>query len=112
MPRWRWRHGRRGPGRPFNPLFLSSTPNVEKFVPKPIRNPEPVELTYPEYEVFRLSDKEKLTQEEIAKMMKTSRGTVWRLLESAREKIAQALTESRLLLITPKGEVEEVKNKV
>jgi predicted DNA-binding protein (UPF0251 family) len=40
--------------------------------------------------------------------MKTSRGTVWRLLESAREKVAKALAESRPLIISPKGEVEKI----
>jgi predicted DNA-binding protein (UPF0251 family) len=73
-----------------------------------MKNPVPIELTYPEFEAFRLSDLEKLTQEEIAKRMKTSRGTVWRLLESAREKIAKAIVESRPLIIAEKGEVEKI----
>jgi predicted DNA-binding protein (UPF0251 family) len=97
-----------GPGRPFNYLYISNLPQVKEFIPKPMLNPEPIELTYPEFEAFRLSDLEKLTQEEVAEKMKTSRGTVWRLLESAREKIAKALTESRPLIISPKGEVEKI----
>ncbi|MCD6371466.1 MAG: DUF134 domain-containing protein [Candidatus Aenigmarchaeota archaeon] len=107
--RWRWRWRRRGPGRPFNPLYLSSLPRVREFNPYPQLNPSPIELAYPEYEVVRLIDYEGLTQEEAAKRMNTSRGTVWRLLESARKKISQALVESRPLLITQKGEVERVK---
>ncbi|MEM7821709.1 MAG: DUF134 domain-containing protein [Candidatus Aenigmatarchaeota archaeon] len=79
----------------------------KRFIPNPVQNTEPIELIYPECEVFRLSDMEKLTQEQIAEGMKTSRGTVWRLLESAREKVALALTESRPLLISPKGEVKK-----
>jgi predicted DNA-binding protein (UPF0251 family) len=97
-----------GPGRPFNYLYISNLPQVKEFIPKPMLNPEPIELTYPEFEAFRLSDLEKLTQEEVAERMKTSRGTVWRLLESAREKVAKALAESRPLIISPKGEVERV----
>jgi predicted DNA-binding protein (UPF0251 family) len=89
-------------------LYISQVPRAKEFVPNRIENPEPVELTYPEFEAFRLSDLEKLTQEEIAKRMKTSRGTVWRLLESVREKIARALAESRPLVISPKGEVEKI----
>lgn len=110
MPRWRWgRRGRgRGPGRPFSELFLSQIPHVKEFIPNPVRNPQLIELTYPEYEVLRLADSKKLTQEEIAKEMKTSRGTVWRLLESAREKVATALSESRPLIISPKGEVKKI----
>lgn len=109
MPRWRWCWRRRGPGRPFGYLYLSHLPPVKEFIPRPMINPEPVELTYPEYEALRLSDLEKLTQQEIANRMRTSRGTVWRLLESAREKIAKALAESRPLVISQKGEIEEVK---
>jgi predicted DNA-binding protein (UPF0251 family) len=97
-----------GPGRPFNYLYISNLPQVKEFIPRPMLNPEPIELTYPEFEAFRLSDLEKLTQEEIAKRMNTSRGTVWRLLESAREKIARALNESRPIIILPKGEIEKV----
>ena len=108
MPRWRWGWRRGGPGRPFGNLFLSSIPHVKEFMPNPCANPEPIELTYPEYNVLILVDLEGLTQEEAAKRMKTSRGTVWRLLENARRKIAQVLNESRPLLISPKGEIEKV----
>jgi len=108
MPRWRWGRGRQGPGRPFAELYLSQIPHVKEFVPNPMGNPQPIELTYPEYEVLRLVDLEKLTQEEAAKRMRTSRGTVWRLLESAREKVARVLAESRPLIVASKGEVEKV----
>ena len=108
MPRWRWRHRKEGPGRPFSYLFLSSIPHVREFISNPVGNPEPIELTYPEYDVLRLVDLEELTQEEAAKRMKTSRGTLWRLLQSARKKIAKALTESRPLIVSPKGEIEKL----
>ena len=107
MPRWRWGCRRMGPGRPFNYLYLYHLPHVREFIPRPMLSHEPIELSYPEFEVFRLSELEKLTQEEIAEKMGTSRGTVWRLLESAREKVARALVESRPLLILPKGEIKK-----
>lgn len=106
MPRWRWCGRRTGRGRPFSPLFLTSIPYVKEFIPNPCLNPEPIELSYPEYEVLRLIDLERLTQEESAKRMKTSRGTVWRLLRSAREKVIRAIVESRPLVISPKGKIE------
>ena len=81
---------------------------MKEFRPNPVGNPEPIELTYPEYEVFKLADLEGLTQEQAADRMKTSRGTVWRLLTSARKKVAQALGESRPLLIAPKGDIEKI----
>lgn len=108
MPRWRWCWRRGGPGRPFSYLYLSQIPHVKEFLPNPCLNPQPIELTYPEFEALRLVDLENLTQEEVGKRMKTSRGTVWRLLESARKKIAQALVESRPILISPKGEIKKV----
>ena len=109
MPRWRWRCRRFGPGRPPSWLFLNFLPQIKQFIPHPCLNPEPIELSYPEYNVLRLIDLEGLTHEETAKKMNTSRGTVWRLYKSARRKIAQALNESRPILISPKGEVEKVR---
>lgn len=108
MPRWKWCWKKRGPGRPCNPLFIHSTPRVKEFIPRPFLNRNPIDLSYPEFEVIRLVDLEGLTQEEAAEKMNTSRGTIWRLLESARKKIAQALVESRPLIIEPKGKIEKV----
>lgn len=108
MPRWRWCSKREGRGRPCSYLYISYLPKFKEFIPKPILNKEYVEVTYPEYEVLILSDLEKLTQEEIAERMKVSRGTIWRLLESAREKIALAIRECRPIIISSKGEVEKV----
>lgn len=109
MPRrWRW-HGRKGrrKGRPPSKLLLQSTPEVKKFVPEPCQNSEPVELTYPEYNVLRSLDLKELTQKEVAKKMKTSQATIWRLYKSARKKIITALDEGRPLEIRPKGKVEK-----
>jgi len=52
-----------------------------------------------ELEAFRLVDLEGLSQEEAGKHMGVSRGTVWRLVQSARKKTAQAITEGRPLQI-------------
>ncbi len=104
---WRWRMIKEGPGRPFGCVRLSEIPDVKQFRPVPMDNPEPLELTYPEYETLVLSDYKGLDQEDVAKSMKTSRGTVWRLLTSARKKVAQALKESRPLMVSQKGNVEK-----
>jgi len=50
--------------------------------------------------VLRLVDLEGLSQEEAGERMGVSRGTIWRLLQSARKKSAQALTEARPLLVS------------
>ncbi len=49
---------------------------------------------------MRLVDGEDLDQEEAGKRMGISRGTVWRLLQSARKKVVTALTENRPLTIS------------
>jgi predicted DNA-binding protein (UPF0251 family) len=109
MPRWRRGRRREGPGRPFSDLFITLMPHIKEFVPNPMSKKEPIALSYPEYNLINLIDLEGLTQEEAAKRMKTSRGTVWRLLENARKKIAQALVESRPLVISPEGQIEKYK---
>ncbi len=109
MPRWVWMWRGRRRGRPYSCLILHSLPYLKEFIPNPCLNPDPIELTYPEYEVLRLMDLEGLTQEQAAEKMGTSRGTIWRLASSARRKIIQSLTESRPLILTAKGEVKEVR---
>jgi uncharacterized protein len=51
-------------------------------------------------EALRLVDLEGLSQEQAGKEMGVSRGTIWRLVQSARKKVAQALTEGRALQVT------------
>ncbi len=74
-------------------------PPIAGLIPNPVRNLEPVLLDIAELEAFRLVDLEGLSQEEAGQKMGVSRGTVWRLLHSARRKTAQALTEGRPLQI-------------
>jgi len=62
---------------------------------------EPIYMAYDEFEAFRLIYHEGLNQEEAANRMKISRGTVWRCLESARNKVARMLVERRPLVVTP-----------
>jgi predicted DNA-binding protein (UPF0251 family) len=42
-----------------------------------------------------LADEENLTQEDAAEQMKISRGTFWRLLDSARKKVTASLMEGK-----------------
>lgn len=68
---------------------------------KPAGNTEPYQeslvLTLDELEAIRLRDLEKLTQEEAAKKMNISQPTFHRLIEGARQKIAEALVEGKEL---------------
>ena len=96
------RRRRRGQkGRMPKPIRLSAHPTINSFIPHPQANPMPIFLEHAELEALKLVDMEGLSQEEAGARMGVSRGTVWRLLQSARKKVAQALTEGRSLLIKP-----------
>jgi len=98
-----WRKGRRRRrgrrGRFPKPVTLGMTPPITGLIPNPARSLEPIFMNTAELEAFRLVDLEGLSQEEAGKRMGVSRGTVWRLLQSARRKTAQTLTEGRPLQI-------------
>ena len=98
-----WRKGRRRRrgrrGRFPKPVTLGMTPPITGMTPNPSRSLAPVFIDTAELEAFRLVDLEGLSQEEAGKRMEISRGTVWRLLQNARRKTAQAITEGRPLQI-------------
>jgi hypothetical protein len=81
------------------PVRLAAHPVISTFIPDPQIDPTPIYLEPAELEALRLVDLEGLSQEDAGIRMEVSRGTVWRLLQSARKKVAQALTEGRPLLI-------------
>lgn len=65
----------------------------------PLRLLEVVELTTEEMEALRLKDVKMLEQVQAAKLMKTSQSTFQRILSSAHQKIAQALTKGKAIRI-------------
>jgi hypothetical protein len=101
--RHRRRRGRRG--RFPKPVTIANRLRVDKLVPTPQGNPRPLLIEPAEVEALRLVDLEKLSQEEAGERMGISRGTVWRLLQNARKKVAQALTEGRPLIISEENDV-------
>ncbi len=74
----------------------------------PMTELEKIALYRDEIEALRLCDLENLTQEEAGKRMGISRGTVQRVLASARKKVATALAECKAIVfeetICKKGE--------
>ena len=101
MPRWRWRI--EGRGRPPKDRLIRVALHGLVFAPldnagTPLQNP-PIYLRPDEFEALRLVYLEGKTQEEAANMMRISRGTLWRALDSGRRKIVQALVERRPLII-------------
>lgn len=91
--RGRRRRGRFG--RIPHPVKIDQTVQLKSMTPDPEGNPEPVYLEPAELEVIRLVDLEDLNQQEAGERMDTSRGTIWRLLQSGRRKIALGLIEGR-----------------
>jgi len=98
MSRRRCRQGRRG--RFPKPVFIPNPSKVEQFIPEPKTTANPILIEPAELEALRLVDLEGLSQEQAGTKMGISRGTIWRLLQSARRKVAQALTEGRPLTVT------------
>ncbi len=66
---------------------------------RPDENSQPVIIFRDELETMRLCDLDGLSQEEAGYKMGVSRGTVQRLLKSARRKIIKAILEQRALCI-------------
>lgn len=61
---------------------------------------EEVVLKFEELEAIRLKDLEKMNQEECAEKMGISRQTFQNIIESAREKVAKALTDGKAINIS------------
>ncbi|MGD2142773.1 MAG: DUF134 domain-containing protein [Candidatus Bathyarchaeota archaeon] len=97
MRRRRRRQGNRG--RKPKAVFIGRQPQADVFTPQPSSGKPPILIEPAELEAFRLVDMEGLSQEEAGERMGVSRGTIWRLLQEARRKTAQALTEGRRIQI-------------
>ncbi len=70
---------------------------------------EEVSLLFEEYESIKLADYKNMTQEEASKIMNISRPTFTRIYEKARQKVAKAIVENKVLLIEG-GNIEFDKN--
>jgi predicted DNA-binding protein (UPF0251 family) len=102
-----WRHRRRRGtrGRLPKPVSIGKTPTIDRFIPVPAGNLDPLYIESAEIEALRLVDLKGLSQAEAGERLGVSRGTVWRLIQSARKKTAQALSEGRSIrLLSPQAE--------
>lgn len=102
MRRRRRRRGLRG--RFPKPVNIIQPSKINKFTPQPQIVEEEIIIEQAEIEALRLVDLEGLSQEQAGKQMGVSRGTIWRLLQAAREKVARALTEGRQIIVGSKTE--------
>lgn len=87
--------------RPAKLRCIGRLPNVGLFRPMGIATSalEGVRLLLEELECIRLRDLEGLEQEECARQMRISRPTFHRILQSAREKLADALINGKAIQI-------------
>jgi predicted DNA-binding protein (UPF0251 family) len=100
----RKRRGRRG-RFPIQPK-IQNEPFAKKMIPEPQGTTNPIYIDLAEVEVLRLVDLEGRYQEQAGSSMGVSRGTIWRLLASAREKVARSIYEGRPLVIGLQAEDE------
>ncbi|MHA1628849.1 MAG: DUF134 domain-containing protein [Candidatus Heimdallarchaeota archaeon] len=84
-------------GRPLKEIVIYELPKIRRVVPKPKISEEPIRLTIAEYEALRLVDLLGLTQEEAGRKMALSKTALWRLINSARRKMAEMLVEGKEL---------------
>jgi len=79
-------------------------PNITYFKPQGVlmRFLDIVELTVEEVEFLRLKNDKNLDQNEAAKMIKTSRSTFQRILNSAYKKMIEALIKGKTIKIIKK----------
>lgn len=77
------------------------SPTTQLFKPRgvPLSALEEVILTIDELEAIRLADQEGMYQERAAQMMRVSRQTFGRIVESAHRKIAEALVMGKAIRI-------------
>lgn len=85
--------------RPQKSRCICSVPEVKGFTPVGCKSSGSTNLTYDEYEVIRLLDYMKMTQEDCAVRMDVSRPTVTRIYTEARRKLADMLVNGRNLTI-------------
>lgn len=87
--------------RPVKPRKISFIPRNNYFIPFGVNESEikEIKLKIEELEAMRLKDIEGLNQEECANRMKVSRQTFQLIIDSARKKVAMALTEGKAINI-------------
>ncbi len=87
--------------RPFCRRNIAGRPGAAVFKPLgvPFRELDEIVMTLDEFEAIRLADLDRLYQEQAAVRMGISRATFSRIIDSAHEKVADALVHGKALRI-------------
>lgn len=102
--------GNRRRGRPRRARMIETEGLWRCYAPCCGRDERPreiVTLLPEELEAFRLVDNEGLDQKSAAERMKVSRRTLWRDVHTARKKVADALSEGKVIVISECGHTEQ-----
>lgn len=88
--------------RPFKNRRIRGKPNSDYFKPAgiPLKELEEITLTMDEFEAIRLNDFQQIDQKISAEKMQISQPTFHRILNSGRQKIAEAITKGKAIKIT------------
>ena len=88
--------------RPFKRRRVAVNPEATYFKPRaiPLSQLEEVNLAIDELEALKLCDLEGMEQTQAAQRMGISQSTLQRIIQSARSKVAEALTQSKAIQIT------------
>lgn len=86
-------------GRTPKPVNIHNLPPVDALVPCPKELSPPIHLDLAELEAMRLVELEKLSYDEAGIVMGVSRNTIWRMVESGKEKVISAFFEGRKIEI-------------
>ncbi|KAF1078846.1 DUF134 domain-containing protein [Methanogenium sp. MK-MG] len=101
--------GNRRRGRPRRARMIETEGMWRCYAPccgRGQRPQETVTLLPEELEAFRLVDSEGLNQESAAERMQVSRRTLWRDVHTARRKVADALSEGKVIVISECGHTD------
>lgn len=95
--------------RPRRIRKISDEPKIRCFKPdsEDLDSNNPIEITIDEYESIRLRDYHDIQQKKSAQMMGISQPTFHRTISSARKKIAKALIEGKMIIITGDDYIRE-----
>lgn len=96
-------------GRPCKKRFIDFSPHIKIFKPAGVKGDslETVFLRIDELEAMRHVDFEGLYQQEAADLMKVSRTTLARMLESGRKKLLETIIHSKRLVIEEDINIEQ-----
>jgi predicted DNA-binding protein (UPF0251 family) len=86
-------------GRKPKFVNISAIPLAEALAPEPFERGSPIMINLAELEALRLVEVEKMSCVEAGFAMGVSRNTIWRLIESGKEKLITAFFDAKKITL-------------